>query len=56
MTVYRTVEKTLRKPLTFWKWKRISKKNQILEMKAYSEIHFENENMFLVFQGQLVEN
>ena len=38
---------TLTKPFTFWKWKHISKKNHILEMKAHSETHFENENMFL---------
>ena len=25
------------KPLTFWKWKQISKKNHILEMKAHSK-------------------
>ena len=34
------------KPFTFWKWKHISKKNHILEMKAHSETHFENEKMF----------
>ena len=34
------------KSLTFWKWKHISKTNHILEMKAHSETHFENKNMF----------
>ena len=32
---------TLTKPFTFWKWKHIFK------MKAHSETHLENENMFL---------
>ena len=32
---------TLTKPFTFWKWK------HILKMKAHSETHLENENMFL---------
>ena len=32
---------TLAKPFTFWKWK------HILKMKAHSETHLENENMFL---------
>ena len=40
------VKTTLIKPFTFWKWKKISKNNHILEMKAHSETHFENENMF----------
>ena len=33
------------KPFTFWKWKHISKKKNILKMKVHSETHFENENM-----------
>ena len=38
----------LTKPFTFWKWKHISKRNNhILKIKAHSETHFENENMFL---------
>ena len=41
------MEKTLRKPFTFWKWKHILEKNHILKMEAHSETHFENENMFL---------
>ena len=40
-------KKKLTKPFTFCKWKHILKKNYILKMKAPSQIHFENENMFL---------
>ena len=40
-------KKHLTKPFTFCKWKHILKKNYILKMKAPSQIHFENENMFL---------
>ena len=36
---------TLTKPFTFWKWKHISKKNHILEMKGHSETHFETRLM-----------
>ena len=39
-------KKTLTKPLTFWKWKHISKKNHILEMKVHSKTHFGNESSF----------
>ena len=34
-------EQQFTKPLTFWKWKHISKKNHILKMKAHFEPHFE---------------
>ena len=32
--------------LKIWKWKHILETNYILEMKAHSETHFENENRF----------
>ena len=44
---FRKKEKNSRKPFTLWKWKHIMKESHILKMKAHSETHFENENIFL---------
>ena len=48
-TVYTriVISMLITKPFTFWKRKHIAKRNHVLKMKAHSETHFENENIFL---------